>query len=107
MVVLIAQKVCLALKRDALVVIHLESGMILRSLPLRVHRRLVPLNIQTQPSLASNIIGQINGESISIVKLEDHVARDGLVGNLLQRLLKNGHTVVECPGKLRFLALQG
>ena len=26
---------------------------------------------------------------------------------MLQSLLKNGHTVVECPGKLLFFALQG
>ena len=76
-------------------------------MPLRGHRRLVALNIQTQPSLAGDIIGQINWKTESVIKLEDHVARDTLVGNLLQGLLENGHTVVECPSKLLFFALQG
>ena len=74
---------------------------------MRRHRRLVPFDIQIQSSLASDIIRQINGESVCVIKLKDHITRDGLVSNLLQCLLKNRHAIIERPGKLLFLALQG
>ena len=61
--------------------------MVLRSLPLSSHSGLVTIEVQCQASFASNIVGKVHGKAIGVVELEDHVTRDRLIINRLQRLL--------------------
>ena len=106
MVRLVPHKIGLAIKVQALAIVHLKAGVILRALTLSGHRRLISLQIQAQPTLPCDIVGEINRKSVGVVQLENHVAGNGLIGNLLQRLLENRHAVVQCSRKLLFFALQ-
>ena len=92
---------------QALAVIDLETGMILRALSLRRHGLLVALQIKRQATLTRNVVGEVYRKTIGVVELKNDLARNRLIGNTRQRLFKDGHTVIQRASKLILLGLQG
>ena len=53
---------------DDVVVVNLESAALLRAFALFLHRGLVAVKIELKSSLTRNIIRQINGKSVRVIK---------------------------------------
>ncbi len=107
MICLVSNEFRFTFNIQALAVIDLETGMILRALSLRRHGLLVAFQIKSQATLTRNVVGEVYRKTIGVIKLEDHLARDSLVSYALKRLFEDGHTVIQRTSKLVFLGLQG
>ena len=82
------------------VVIDAEGARLLGALALRRHGGLVARHVQRQPALPSDIVGEVHREAVGIVQAEHQFAGYHAAVEIGQRLIQNGHPVVQRAGEL-------
>src|SRR5690606_21142347 len=96
----------LALDLDQAVVIHAEGTRRACTLTLGLHLALEAFLVQRQLTLAGDVAGEVYWETVGVVQLEDHLARNDATLQLGEILLQNLEALLEGFGELLFLILQ-
>ncbi len=78
-----------------------------RGLALVLHRGLEAVHVHAHATLAGDVGGQVNRETIGVVQAERVHARDDTIADLGRDVVENLHAGVQRLGKTLFLRLQG
>ena len=93
---LVAEEAGLAFELDARGHVHLEVAAATRTFALALHGSLVAFHVDLEAALARDVGGEVGGEAVGVVQLEDGLAFDGLVGaELRHRSIQNLHASLE------------